>query len=234
MGIYFYKNATVGGDWIIQERIDNGQWVRRHLPEGAPLSTFRVITQSRGALEVGYSAGSAVGGNVVGVEGITALSCVFRAGRKNASTDHDSILFDVDVQTGKVLGGTTNAHWYRLGLFEILPGRCPWRSFDHAITCHPDENILISGSVVPNIRDMLRLVEESHYKLCPDVPLVGWDVVLSANEKLPVCLLEVNLSCNFFRGSFDRRVYLDFLEDMVENLQKLRLSVDKDEGKKIR
>jgi hypothetical protein len=25
MGIYFYKNATVGGDWIIQERIHNGE-----------------------------------------------------------------------------------------------------------------------------------------------------------------------------------------------------------------
>jgi hypothetical protein len=53
---------------------------------------------------------------------------------------------------------------------------------------------------------MLHLVEESHRKMCPRVPFVGWDVVLSADPKLPVCLLEVNLSCNFFCGSFDKKV----------------------------
>ena len=80
---------------------------------------------------------------------------------------------------------------------------------------------------------MLHLVETSHQKLCPDVPLVGWDVVLSADEKLPVCLLEVNLSCNFFRGSFDRKVYMDFLEDMAVKMQGMRLVADK-EGKKFK
>ena len=224
MGIHFYKNATAGGDWIIQERIQNGAWVSRHLPPKAPLSTFRVITQSRGALDV---AAECAAGDV------KALSCVFRAGRRGAPTDHDSILFDVDVATGEVLGGTTNAHWYRLGLRECLPGRCPWRSEDHGVARHPDGDIPVTGAVVPDIRGMLSLVEESHRKLCPDVPLVGWDVVLSADEKLPVCLLEVNLSCNFFRGSFDRKVYLDFLEDMVVKLQAMRLVADR-EGKKFK
>ena len=226
LGIHFYRNATDGGDWIIQKRILNGDWVKRHLPPNAPLSTFRVITQSRGALDVTDKECSKV-------EDVTALSCVFRAGRKNALTDHDSILFDVDVKTGEVLGGTTNAHWYRLGLTEVLPGRCPWRSSDHDVTHHPDGDIPVSGSVVPDIRDMLHLVETSHWKLCPDVPLVGWDVVLSADETLPVCLLEVNLSCNFFRGSFDRKVYLDFMEDMVGRLQDMRLKADRD-GKKFK
>lgn len=224
LGIHFYKNATDGGDWIIQERILNGEWVNEHLPPNAPLSTFRVITQSRGAIDISKECK---------VEDVTALSCVFRAGRKNAQTDHDSILFDVDVKTGKVLGGTTNAHWYRLGVHECLPGRCPWRSSDHDVTHHPDGNISVSGSVVPDIQKMLHLVETSHQKLCPDVPLVGWDVVLSADEKLPVCLLEVNLSCNFFRGSFDRKVYLDFLEDMLVKMQAMRLVADK-EGKKFK
>lgn len=249
MGIHFYKNATDGGDWIIQERILNGDWVTKHLPKNAPLSTFRVITQSRGALDVSKKCN---------VEDVTALSCVFRAGRMGALTDHDSVLFDVDPKTGEVLGGTTNAHWYRLGLHEVLPGRCPWRSKDHDITHHPDGNIPVSGSVVPNIREMLHLVETSHWKICADVPLVGWDVVLSADEKLPVCLLEVNLvsyiglfflmlrsnskqhlqyfvlqSCNFFRGTFDRKVYLDFLEDMVMKLQDMRLIADK-QGKKFK
>jgi hypothetical protein len=74
---------------------------------------------------------------------------------------------------------------------------------------------------------MLQLVEESHFKLLKDVPLVGWDVVLSADPKVPVCLLEVNLSCNFFRGSFDKKIYLDFLDDSIVKLQELRLESDK-------
>jgi hypothetical protein len=93
--------------------------------------------------------------------------------------------------------------------------------------------------------------------MCPRVPFVGWDVVLSADPKLPVCLLEVNLSCNFFCGSFDKKVraavlhlwfmfrltpqltplfvlsnafpqvYLDFIDDALAELQEKRLEGDK-------
>ncbi len=102
------------------------------------------------------------------------------------------------------------------------------------LTHHPDGNIPLSGAIVPNIREMLSLVEKSHGKLCPDVPLVGWDVVCSSDETLPICLLEVNLSCNFFMGSFDKKVYLDFLEDLIVDMQELRLKVDKEGKKKVR
>lgn len=196
MGIHFFKNATAGGDWIIQETISNSEWVSSLLPPNAPLSTFRVITQSRASIDLQAPSN---------IEQVTALSCVFRAGREGAATDHDSILFDVDVNSGLIRGGTTNAHWYRLGLHEMLPGRCPWRSH-HDYRSHPDGDITVSGSYVPNIKSLLALVEESHFKMCPDVPFAGWDVVLSADPKVPVCLLEVNLSCNFFRGSFDKKV----------------------------
>lgn len=51
LGIYFYKNALAGGDWIIQERLDNAPFLRDNLlPPDAPLSTLRVITASRGGL----------------------------------------------------------------------------------------------------------------------------------------------------------------------------------------
>jgi hypothetical protein len=196
MGIHFYKNAVAGGDWIIQSTIANSEWVSTLLPKSAPLSTFRVITQSRASLDISKKAS---------VSDIKALSCVFRAGREGADTDHSSILFDVDVNTGLIKGGTTNAHWYRLGLFELLPGRCPWRSH-HDYKNHPDGDIPVSGNFVPDIKNLLALVEKSHFDLCPMVPFAGWDVVLSADPELPVCLLEVNLSCNFFRGSFDQKV----------------------------
>jgi len=220
LGIHFFKNATDGGDWIIQKRIHNSDWVQSVLPQNAPLSTFRVITQSRASIHLE---------EVADVGQITALSCVFRAGRKGAATDHDSILFNVDVNTGMIKGGTTNAHWYKLGLHNILPGRCNWRSFHGEYDTHPDvPGLEITGKTIPDMKGILRLVEESHLKLCPDVPFVGWDVVLSSDPDVPVCLLEVNLSCNFFRGDFDKGVYLDFIDDSLEKLQDLRLDADRD------
>ena len=183
MGIFFYKNAVAGGDWIIQERIENSAWVQSHLPPNAPLSTFRVITCSRASIHMDQPARA---------EDITALSCVFRAGRAGAATDHDSILFDVNPQTGVIGGGTTNAHWYKLGLHNTLPGRCDWRS-SHSYQTHPDGDIPVAGSTVPDIKGMLKLVEESHLKMIPRVPFAGWDVVLTTDPKLPTCLLEVNL-----------------------------------------
>lgn len=219
MGIFFYKNAVDGGDWIIQERIQNSEWVSSLLPSRAPLSTFRVITQSRAALDRTKPPEAS---------DITALSCVFRAGRQNANTDHVSVLFDVNVQTGEIGGGTTNAHWYRLGLFQWLT--CPWRS-EHSFTHHPDGNdassIPVTGKIVPNIRSIIELVEDAHLKLCPDVPFGGWDVVLSADPNMPICLLEINISCNFFRGTFDRKVYLDYIDTAFAVLQAKRLTTDK-------
>jgi hypothetical protein len=72
LGIYFYKNAVEGGDWIIQERIQNSDWVASLLPPSAPLSTFRVITCSRAAVKMD---------TLPAKSDVTALSCVFRAGR---------------------------------------------------------------------------------------------------------------------------------------------------------
>jgi hypothetical protein len=215
LGIHFYRNAVDGGDWIIQERIQNSDWVQSMLPAKAPLSTFRVITCSA-AYNVSEAPNRA---------DVKALSCVFRAGRAGAATDHDSILFDVDVKTGTIKGGTTNAHWYRLGLHEALPGRCPWRSH-HDYSLHPDGDIPVTGNQVPDIAQMLQLVEQSHFDMCPRVPMAGWDVVFSADPEVPICLLEVNLSCNFFRGSFDQKVYLDFVENALKHLQDKRIQAD--------
>jgi len=110
MGIYFYKNATIGGDWIIQERIENSSFVNSLLPKNAPLSTFRVITQSKASINLGddYSENNIDDA----VDQVTALSCTFRAGRMNAATDHNSILFDVNMKTGDILKGSSNQNWY--------------------------------------------------------------------------------------------------------------------------
>lgn len=215
LGIYFYKNATEGGDWIIQQRLQNSAWVSSLLPQNAPLSTFRVITCSRAAADMTKTPRPS---------DVTALSCVFRAGRQGAATDHVSVLFDVDTETGIIQKGTTNQHWYQLGLKSLV--KCPWRSF-HDYQVHPDGDIPVTGKPVPDIKGMLSLVEKSHLQLCPRVPLAGWDVVFSDDDpKLPICLLEVNLSCNFFRGSFDKQVYMDFVDSVLVDVQEKRVSAD--------
>ena len=225
LGIYFYKNATFGGDWILQEKLDNSDWVQGLLPSDAPLSTFRVITCSHASYRAAAAAGGR-GGNITGaVEpqpgDVEALSVVFRAGRKGALTD--SIMFDVDKRTGQIQRGTTNANWYQLGLRKAWS--CPWRSPDHDVTVHPDApDTAVTGRTVPDVARMLQLVESAHFKLCPRVPMAGWDVVLCKHETRPICLLEVNLSCNFFRGSFDVPHYLDFCDRLLSDLQTKRMA----------
>jgi len=195
MGIHFFKNACVaGGHWIIQEKLDNDAFVASLLPENAPLSTFRIITASRG------------GGLEHSSENmVNALSCVFRAGRANAKTDHSSVIFDIDTTTGVIGKGTTNNHWYQLGMKGLS---APWTS-DRTLTHHPDCDAKVTGQQVP-IEAMKHLCEEAHRILLPDVPMAGWDVALTNEGML---LLETNLSCNFFRGTFDEDLYFNMVHE---------------------
>lgn len=78
---------------------------------------------------------------------------------------------------------------------------------------------LITGEVIPDIQGKLDLVADAHFKLLPDVPLVGWDVALTTKG---VYLLEVNLSCNFFRGSFSLGPYVQFVHDYFVALEEER------------
>lgn len=207
MGIHFYQNAAHGGNWIIQTRLTNDAFVRSLLPVKCPLSTLRVITASRGGLRQGSTSGPMA--PLVGAPlraDVTSLSCVFRAGRAHALTDHNSILFDVDMQTGEILKGTSNMHWYQIGLHKNAA--TPWICLDHTITAHPDTGKQVTGHIIPNIDAIRQLCEDAHFRLMPDVPLGGWDVALT--EEAGICLLEVNISCNFFRGTFNQRAYFDF------------------------
>lgn len=216
MGIHFFKNATQGGQWIIQSKLQNAGKIKHLLPENAPLSTLRVITASKGGLRTDTSGPEAPLPGAPVQEDVSSLSCVFRAGRADAATDHDSILFDVDINTGKVLNGTTNMHWYQLGPDKILT--TPWVCLNHTITDHPDSMERVAGHVIPNMDQIKALCEEAHFKLLPDVPLAGWDVAIT--EEAGMCLLEVNLSCNFFRGTFDKEKYFDFISEYFDFLDK--------------
>ena len=48
------------------------------------------------------------------------------------------VLFDVNLSTGEIKGGMSNAHWYRLGLKEIFS--CPWLPPDVIVRCQNGED----------------------------------------------------------------------------------------------
>mmetsp|Transcript_20238 Transcript_20238/g.63605 ORF Transcript_20238/g.63605 Transcript_20238/m.63605 type:complete len:440 (-) Transcript_20238:292-1611(-) len=195
MGIHFYENALNGGDWIVQEVLSNEDSIAELLPGDAPLSTFRVMTASMmGRHDLKHT------------QDVVALSCVFRAGRAGARTDHKSVLFDVDCATGEILAGTTNSHWYQIGKIAGVPWGPPKPMLDH-----PDTGTRLAGKRIPDFRKrVLDVAVKAHQALLPRVPIAGWDVVLAKGHG--PCLLEVNLSCNFFRGSFDPHFYFDFVD----------------------
>jgi len=66
-------------------------------------------------------------------------------------------------------------------------------------------------------------VENAHRKMCPGVPLVGWDVALT--ETHGMVLLEGNFSCNFFRGTFDKQWYFEMVDEYFMALEKANQKV---------
>jgi hypothetical protein len=206
LGFHAFANCTAGGNWIIQEALENDEFVSSLLPDDAPLSTFRVVSASRGGMDDNGGASAASG------EGVTALSCVFRAGRQGATTDHVSVLYDVDMKTGVIGEGCTNMHWYQLGSKGVL--NTPWTN-SSSTTIHPDTGRTVTGTKLPDMPGMLAFVEKAHARMMPDVPLAGWDVAFTNKGML---LLEANLSCNFFRGSFDKDCYFNFVHDYFRHL----------------
>lgn len=62
------------------------------------------------------------------------------------------------------------------------------------------------------------LCTDAHKRLLPDVPLVGWDVALTAEYS--AVLLELNISCNFFLGEVDQEWYTKFMTDFISALSK--------------
>ena len=91
-----------------------------------------------------------------GADPVFAFSCVFRAGRAGASTDHNSILFDVDQQKRCMGVGTSNMHWYQLGFPKALA--TPWLN-NSRFTHHPDGHIPVTGKAIPELDSMLKVRE---------------------------------------------------------------------------
>jgi hypothetical protein len=110
----------------------------------------------------------------------------------------------VDVANKKMGIGRSNMHWYQRGFDKIF--NTPWLNHS-CYTHHPDGKIPVTGVELSEVDDMLKCCIDAHKKLFPGVPIAGWDVCLVDGEPR-ICFLEVNLMCNFFKGSFDKDKYV--------------------------
>lgn len=188
MGVHLFHNASSGGDWIIQDRLQNAKELRSLLPDSAALSTFRVVTL------------------VADHGGTVPVTCVFRAALANSNTDHSSVLFSIDMETSTVRNGFSNTEWYETGLEGILR----LISRPHSllsipiITNHPDSGKRITDTHIPVLPEVIRVSCEAHRALATDVPIIGWDVAWTDKG---VFILEANLSCNLFMGDYDQTYY---------------------------
>ncbi|CAF0982228.1 unnamed protein product [Didymodactylos carnosus] len=202
MGIHLYRNFSnqmSRGDWIIQEVFENCDFIQRLLPDTAPLSTVRIITSS--------SADKTVP--------IKPLTVVFRAGRSNEFTDHNAIFFNIDMTSGILSSGTTTQHWNKLGIhYFCQPDTSMWKEY----MIHPDSGVRIEGVKWTNVVESIQIACNAHEKMCRDVPLIGWDV---AHTSKGIILLELNISCNFFNGKFDKKYYTDFCYQWFHVLDKI-------------
>lgn len=216
LGLHTFTNAACGGDWIVQHWLRNGPTIARLLPEVAPLSTLRLVSASRACCR---RTGSATARASEGSEAdVSVLSGCFRAGRAGANTDHSCVMFDLDLASGELRNATSNSHWYQLGAGKAR--RCAWASPGHTLDSHPDTGVRVAGETIEGMSECVALVRRAHAKLLPHVPLVGWDVALT--EEAGICLLEANLSCNFFRASFDQDAYFTFVEQVLRQIEEPR------------
>lgn len=189
LGCHVFDSVSINGDWIFQETFSNHPFISKWLPNKAPLSSFRIVT-------------------INNIEKIIPLTCVFRAGLNLANTDHDSILFSVDLETGVIGYGSSNCHWY---------GK-KW--LGNKITHHPETLVKITGEKIPCLDEMLSLVKRAHSQLVKNVPLVGWDVAMTTQGMF---LLEANFSVNLFEGSYESQTYYRIIDEYFRDLETYRI-----------
>ncbi|KAJ1397540.1 hypothetical protein B484DRAFT_406946, partial [Ochromonadaceae sp. CCMP2298] len=67
------------------------------------------------------------------------------------------VLFDVDIQTGTILQGTSNAHWYHLGVGGL---RGPWLPPSGTVRHHPDVPVQVTDQLIPDMAGALKIVVE--------------------------------------------------------------------------
>lgn len=77
---------------------------------------------------------------------VQVVTAVWRAGLAGKDTDHSSICFPVDPQTGLLSRGVSSNHWYKLGLKWL--GRLDWSTAGRSWVDHPDSHVTVAGAFV--------------------------------------------------------------------------------------
>eukprot|EP00775_Hariotina_reticulata_P012744 gene12744-12873_t len=147
---------------------------------------------------------------------VEVVTAVWRAGLAGACTDHSCVCFAIDPDTGELQQGVTANHWNQLGLEGV--GRVATAA-QQVHTAHPESGQQVTGRIIPNMAEVLDVVVQAHVVAAPDLPLIGWDVALTSEG---VSILEVNLSCNLFNGSFDKEGYYEFMYQYLTSLQQMQ------------
>lgn len=173
LGIHTFSSAHAGGDWIVQPRLENAAALAALLPTAAPLSTLRVVSASRLSLpSADTDSSEEAGGSESGAEEeVEVVSCVWRAGRAGAATDHKAVMFDVDLSSspncppGRIRPGFSNHPWYQLGGWwpharRGWKGWWKWaRLIDdgaaEGILLHPDTGMRLEGHTIPRMRQVM-------------------------------------------------------------------------------
>ena len=123
---------------------------------------------------------------------IKILVGIFRAGLKESTTDHNSILFNIDIDNGCILFGKCINNWYKnRNMFT-----------DFVFVKHPQHTEKITGKIIPEWNIIKNLVLDAHYKISPSIPIIGWDVALTNKG---IFLIEANYSCSLFNASFNKK-----------------------------
>lgn len=215
LGCASYPRTSVGDevvDWSVQHGIEQNDSVLQLFGEAAPLTTLRIVSARRAFssdaddYDSDIQCLSAVlvcgrSGQMTALEYMKCLSSPFKARR---GAELHAVRFCVDMESGRVGCGSTSSH------LHCGDNSSSSKSPRSGITQHPDTSATITGLCLPAMGRVLAAVEEAHRNLAPGVPLVGWDVALTAQQGY---LMEGSFSCELLKGCFDHDVYYRFLED---------------------
>ena len=156
------------------------------------------IIHQKGLLcEVNSSSVNTMRVNTLIDHGEPEVLCAFlRTGRKGSITDNlhsGGILWQINIQTGEIMFGVQAD-----GLI---------------VDTHPDSGIHLSGKKVKGFHEALRICLEAQKRI-PEVPQVGWDVVISEDG---IYLIEGNSGPGFWNCEKNNNCWKRMKKYLIDN-----------------
>jgi len=156
------------------------------------------ILNQKGFLhEVNPSSVNTIRVNTLFDHGVAEVLCAFlRTGRKGSITDNlhsGGILWQLNTHSGKIMFGVQAD-----GLI---------------VDKHPDSNIRLSGKKLEGLHEALQICLEAQKRI-PEVPQVGWDVVISEDG---VVLIEGNSGSGFWNCEKNNNCWKRIKKYLIDN-----------------